>query len=170
MKINGNQIKIGNVLEHKGTLFVVTKTQAVKPGKGGAFNQVEMKSIIDNTKLNERFRSDEIVERVRIDSESFQYLYSSETELIFMNSDSYEQISLSQSMLDEKKAFLKEGMGWNFVPASLGQTINDEIIDLVRKEKISPVVGKVVDFADVPAAIEDMGNRLSVGRIIVKLF
>ena len=110
MKINGNQIKIGNVLEHKGTLFVVTKTQAVKPGKGGAFNQVEMKSIIDNTKLNERFRSDEIVEKVRIDSESFQYLYSSETELIFMNSDSYEQISLSQSMFDEKKAFLKEGM------------------------------------------------------------
>lgn len=67
-------------------------------------------------------------------------------------------------------AFLKEGMGWNFVPATLGQTINDEIIDLVRKEKIAPVVGKVVDFADVPAAIEDMGNRLTVGRSIVKLF
>ena len=67
-------------------------------------------------------------------------------------------------------AFLKEGMGWNFVPATLGQTINDEIIDLVRKEKISPVVGKVVDFADVPSAIEDMGNRLTVGRSIVKLF
>ena len=96
MKINGNQIKIGNVLEHKGSLFVVTKTQAVKPGKGGAFNQVEMKSIIDNTKLNERFRSDEIVEKVRIDTENFQYLYSSDTELIFMNSDTYEQISLSQ--------------------------------------------------------------------------
>ena len=78
MKINGNQIKIGNVLEHKGSLFVVTKTQAVKPGKGGAFNQVEMKSIIDNTKLNERFRADEIVERVRIDSESYQYLYSND--------------------------------------------------------------------------------------------
>ena len=78
MKINGNQIKIGNVLEHKGALFVVTKTQAVKPGKGGAFNQVEMKSIIDNTKLNERFRADEIVERVRIDSESYQYLYSND--------------------------------------------------------------------------------------------
>ena len=110
MKINGNQIKIGNVLEHKGSLFVVTKTQAVKPGKGGAFNQVEMKSIIDNTKLNERFRSDEIVERVRIDSESYQYLYSNDNELIFMNSNTYEQISVNQSILDEKKSFLKDGM------------------------------------------------------------
>ena len=110
MKINGNQIKIGNVLEHKGSLFIVTKTQAVKPGKGGAFNQVEMKSIIDNTKLNERFRSDEIVERVRIDSESYQYLYSNDNELIFMNSNTYEQISVNQSILDEKKSFLKEGM------------------------------------------------------------
>ncbi len=71
---------------------------------------------------------------------------------------------------NQPSAFLKEGMGWNFVPATLGQTINDEIIDLVRKEKIAPVVGKVVDFADVPAAIEDMGNRLTVGRSIVKLF
>ena len=95
MKINGNQIKIGNVLEHKGSLFVVTKTQAVKPGKGGAFNQVEMKSIIDNTKLNERFRADEIVERVRIDSESYQFLYSNDSELIFMNSNTYEQISVN---------------------------------------------------------------------------
>tara|TARA_B100000927_G_scaffold138594_1_gene111835 strand:- start:8753 stop:9328 length:576 start_codon:yes stop_codon:yes gene_type:complete len=110
MKINGNQIKIGNVLEHKGSLFVVTKTQAVKPGKGGAFNQVEMKSIIDNTKLNERFRSDEIVERVRIESESYQYLYPDDSELIFMNSNTYEQISVNQSILDEKKSFLKEGM------------------------------------------------------------
>tara|TARA_B100000900_G_scaffold179688_1_gene152295 strand:- start:1162 stop:1725 length:564 start_codon:yes stop_codon:yes gene_type:complete len=110
MKINGNQIKIGNVLDHKGSLFIVTKTQAVKPGKGGAFNQVEMKSIIDSTKLNERFRSDEIVERVRIDSENFQYLYASDTELIFMNNETYEQISVTHSILDEKKAFLKEGM------------------------------------------------------------
>ena len=110
MKINGNQIKIGNVLEHKGSLFVVTKTQAVKPGKGGAFNQVEMKSIIDNTKLNERFRADEIVEKVRIDSESYQFLYSNDNELIFMNSNTYEQISVNQSILDEKKSFLKEGM------------------------------------------------------------
>ena len=102
MKINGNQIKIGNVLEHKGSLFVVTKTQAVKPGKGGAFNQVEMKSIIDNTKLNERFRADEIVERVRIDSESYQFLYSNDNELIFMNSNTFEQISVNQSILDEK--------------------------------------------------------------------
>ena len=76
MKINGNQIKIGNILEHKGSLWVVTKAQAVKPGKGGAFNQVELKSVIDTTKLNERFRADEIVEKARIDTEDFQYLYA----------------------------------------------------------------------------------------------
>jgi len=103
MKINGNQIKIGNVLEYKGSLFIVTKTQAVKPGKGGAFNQVEMKSIIDNTKLNERFRSDEIVEKIRIDSETFQFLYADENELIFMNQETYEQLSLDEKLLEEKK-------------------------------------------------------------------
>ena len=109
MKINGNQIKIGNVLEHKGSLWVVTKAQAVKPGKGGAFNQVELKSIMD-TKLNERFRADEIVEKVRIDSENYQYLYSSDTELIFMNNQTYEQISLDEKLIEEKKLLLKEGM------------------------------------------------------------
>jgi elongation factor P len=110
MKINGNQIKIGNVLEYKGSLFIVTKTQAVKPGKGGAFNQVEMKSIIDNTKLNERFRSDEIVEKIRIDSETFQFLYADENKLIFMNNETYEQLSLDEKILEEKKSLLKEGM------------------------------------------------------------
>ena len=110
MKINGNQIKIGNILEYKGSLWVVTKAQAVKPGKGGAFNQVELKSVTDTTKLNERFRADEIVEKARIDTEDFQYLYSNDSELIFMNNQTFEQISLEQKLIEEKRLLLKEGM------------------------------------------------------------
>ena len=86
MKINGNSIKPGMIVEHKNDLWVITKSQSVKPGKGGAFNQVEMKNIKNNSKLNERFRSSEEVERVRVDEEKFQYLYPQGTKLIFMNS------------------------------------------------------------------------------------
>ena len=110
MKISGNELKTGMIIEHKNDLWEILKTQHVKPGKGGAFNQVEMKSIIDNTKLNERFRSDEIVEKIRIDSETFQFLYADENELIFMNNETYEQLSLDEKILEEKKSLLKEGM------------------------------------------------------------
>ena len=75
MKINGNEIRPGNVLEHNGGLWAVVKTNAVKPGKGGAFNQVEMKNLIDGTKLNERFRASETVERIRLEQKDFQFLY-----------------------------------------------------------------------------------------------
>ena len=75
MKINGNVVKPGMIIEHKGELWVVNKSQSVKPGKGGAFNQVEMKNIKNNTKLNERFRASEEVERVRVDEEKYQYLF-----------------------------------------------------------------------------------------------
>ena len=75
MKINGNSVKPGMIVEHKNDLWVVTKSQSVKPGKGGAFNQVEMKSLKNGSKLNERFRASEEVERVRVDEEKFQYLY-----------------------------------------------------------------------------------------------
>ena len=110
MKINGNQVKIGNVIEHKGSLWIVTKAQAVKPGKGGAFNQLELKSVQDNTKLNERFRADEIVEKVRIDSEEHQYLYANNAEVIFMNNETYEQVIIDEILISEKKSLLKEGM------------------------------------------------------------
>jgi elongation factor P len=157
MKINGNQIKIGNVLEHKGSLFVVTKTQAVKPGKGGAFNQVEMKSIIDNTKLNERFRSDEIVERVRIESESYQYLYSNDSELIFMNSNTYEQISANQSILDEKKLFLKEGMivEIELYEGSPVSIILPETVTLKVKDTEPSIKGQTAASSSKPAILEN---------------
>ena len=84
MKVNGNAVKPGMIVEHKGELWTVTKSQSVKPGKGGAFNQVEMKNIKTNSKLNERFRSSEEVERVRVDEETYQYLYQQDEKLILM--------------------------------------------------------------------------------------
>ncbi len=110
MKINGNQITPGNVLEHKGGLWVAVKTNAVKPGKGGAFNQVELKNLIDGTKLNERFRADETVEKVRLDQKDFQFLYSQGDQLVFMDLESYEQLELAEDFVGERAAFLQDGM------------------------------------------------------------
>ncbi len=110
MKINGNQIRPGNAIEHKSRLWVAVKTQAVKPGKGGAFNQVELKNVIDGTKLNERFRADETVERARIDTKDYQYLYAEGERLVFMGSDTYEQIELEVDFVGERSAFLQDGM------------------------------------------------------------
>jgi len=90
MKINGNEIRIGNVIEHKGGLWVAVKTQHVKPGKGGAFAQVELKNLIDNSKLNERFRSAETVEKIRLEQKDYQYLYEVDGMLTFMDTTTYE--------------------------------------------------------------------------------
>lgn len=110
MKINGNQITPGMVLEHQGGLWAAVKTNAVKPGKGGAFNQVEMKNLIDGRKLNERFRADETVERVRLEQKDFQFLYAEGEDLVFMDTNSYEQITLATDFVGERAAFLQDGM------------------------------------------------------------
>ena len=108
MKINGNSVKPGMIVEHKNDLWVVTKSQSVKPGKGGAFNQVEMKSMKNGSKLNERFRASEEVERVRVDEEKFQYLYQQENKLIFMNLTDYEQMELDVEFIGDKIDLLRE--------------------------------------------------------------
>jgi len=110
MKINGNEIRPGNVIEHKGGLWAAVKVQSVKPGKGGAYAQVELKNLIDNTKLNERFRSSESVERVRVDTKDFQFLYESGDMLTFMDNENYEQIELARDFVGDRAAFLQEGM------------------------------------------------------------
>lgn len=110
MKIDGVSIRIGNVLQHKNRLWVVTKTQHTQPGKGGAYMQVEMKDIRDGTKLNERFRSAETVERVRLDQKDYQYLYDDGDLLHFMNNDDFEQITIKSELVGENVAFLQEGM------------------------------------------------------------
>ena len=94
MKILGNEIKPGMLIEHKNDLWEVLKTQHVKPGKGGAFNQVEMKSLNKNTKLNERFRSSDSVEKAFLEEEKFNFLYEDENDYYFINPKSFEQINI----------------------------------------------------------------------------
>ena len=110
MKINGNEIRPGNVIQHQESIWVAVKTQAVKPGKGGAFNQVELKNLIDGRKLNERFRADTTVERVRLEQKDFQYLYAEGESLVFMDLDTYEQINIETDFVGERAAFLQDGM------------------------------------------------------------
>ncbi|PHR91339.1 MAG: elongation factor P [Robiginitomaculum sp.] len=110
MKINGNEIRIGNIIQHQNGLWVAVRTNAVKPGKGGAFNQVELKNLIDGRKLNERFRASETVEKVRLDQKPHTYLYAEGDMLVFMNSENYEQINLEASFIGDKAAFLTDGM------------------------------------------------------------
>jgi elongation factor P len=109
-KINGNQIAPGAVIEHDGGLWVAVKTNAVKPGKGGAFNQVELKNLIDGRKLNERFRADETVEAIDLELKDFSFLYAEGETLVFMDLESYEQIELAKDFVGERAAFLQDGM------------------------------------------------------------
>ena len=113
MKILGNEIKAGMIIEHKDDLWSVLKTQHVKPGKGGAFNQVELKSFKKVTKLNERFRSDDSVERAILDEKKFNFLYEDENNCHFMDQTSFEQISINKSILGEKIKLLKGNMEVN---------------------------------------------------------
>ena len=113
MKILGNEIKPGMVIEHKNDLWSVIKAQHVKPGKGGAFNQVELKNIKKGTKLNERFRSSDSVERAILDDKKFSFLYEDENSCHFMDQSNYEQIQIRKSLLGEKSKLLKENMEVN---------------------------------------------------------
>jgi elongation factor P len=99
------------VLEHDGGLWVAVKTAHVKPGKGGAFAQIELKNLINGSKLNERFRSDEVVERIRLEQKDYSYLYESGDALVFMDQDTYEQIELQKDWVGEERVpFLQDGM------------------------------------------------------------
>ena len=110
MKILGVEVKPGNIIEHKNDLWKCLKSQAVKPGKGGAYNQVELKSITKGTKLNERFRSSETIEKATLDEKKFQFLYSSNDEFFFMDSENFEQISINKTLVEDSEKFLKENL------------------------------------------------------------
>jgi elongation factor P len=109
-KINGNEIRPGNVVNHQDRLWVAVKVDHVKPGKGGAYAQVELKAILTGTKLNERFRSAETVETVDLEFRDFTYLYEQGDSLVFMDQDSYEQVELPKDFVGERAAFLQDGM------------------------------------------------------------
>ena len=110
MKLYASEIRVGMLIEYKGDLWQVLKTQHVKPGKGGAFAQVEMKSVNRNTKLNERFRSSESVEKASLDETKFNYLYDDESDYHFMNPKSYEQINIKKEVIGEKGKLLTENL------------------------------------------------------------
>ena len=113
MKITANEIKVGMLIEYKDDLWEILKTQHVKPGKGGAFNQVELKSVIKGTKLNERFRSSENVERAQVDEKEFNFLYEDGNKYFFMDPSNFEQISLGKESLGDKSKLLKENLKVN---------------------------------------------------------
>ena len=110
MKINAGEIRVGMLLEYKNDLWLILKTQHVKPGKGGAFAQVEMKSVVKNTKLNERFRSSETVEKASVEEIDFNYLYDDENNYIFMDPKTFEQIEIKKDLIGEKGKLMTENL------------------------------------------------------------
>lgn len=167
MKINGNSVKPGMIVEHKNDLWVVTKSQSVKPGKGGAFNQVEMKSLKNGSKLNERFRASEEVERVRVDEEKFQYLYQQDDKLIFMNLTDYEQMELDLEFVGEKIKLLRENDEvilemYDEKPIGI-QLPNTLVFEVSETEAV--VKGQTAASSSKPAVLEN-GLRLMVPPFI----
>ena len=135
-KINGNEIRPGNILEHNDGLWVAVKVGHVKPGKGGAFAQVEMKNLRNGSKLNERFRAADKVERVRLEQKDQQFLYENDGMLVFMDTETYEQIELPADILGERRPFLQDGMTVTIeyydseaLSASLPQKVTCKIVE-----------------------------------------
>jgi elongation factor P len=163
MKINGNEIRPGNVIEHDNSLWIAVKTQAVKPGKGPAYNQVELKNLINGSKLNERFRSSETVERVRLEQKDYQFLYTQGDMLVFMDTDTYEQMELPQEFVGERAAFLQDGMKV-VVEMHEGRAIGISLPDQVTLKIVEadPVVkGQTAASSYKPAVLEN-GVRILV--------
>jgi len=167
MKINGNEIRPGNVIEHKGGLWAAVKTQHVKPGKGGAFAQVELKNLVDGSKLNERFRSAETVERVRLEQKEYQFLYAEGDAVTFMDTENYEQIELQADFIGERAAFLQDGMMVtveSYEGKHLGVNL-PEHVTLEVSETEPTVKGQTAASSYKPAIMEN-GTRLMVPPFI----
>ncbi len=167
MKINGNEIKPGNVIEHKGGLWIAVKTNAVKPGKGGAFNQVELKNLIEGTKLNERFRASETVEKIRLEQKDFQFLYEEGEMLVFMDLATYDQLELQKEFVGDRSAFLQDGMSVRvemYEEKPIGIFLPDQVV--LEITEADPVVkGQTVSSSYKPAVMEN-GIRVMVPPFI----
>lgn len=167
MKINGNQITPGMVVQHQGGLWAAVKTNAVKPGKGGAFNQVELKNLIDGRKLNERFRADETVERVRLEQKDFQFLYAEGDDLVFMDTTTYDQITLATDFVGERAAFLQDGMTVTVEmheERAIGVKLPDQVVlEIVEADPV--VKGQTAASSYKPAKLEN-GLRVMVPPFI----
>tara|TARA_B100002051_G_scaffold267955_1_gene297135 strand:+ start:2794 stop:3357 length:564 start_codon:yes stop_codon:yes gene_type:complete len=157
MKILGNEIKIGMIIEHKDDLWSVLKAQHVKPGKGGAFNQVELKSVKKGTKLNERFRSSDTVERAVLDEKKFNYLYEDENSCHFMDQINFEQIQINKSLLGDKTKLLKENMEVN-VQFYEDQPLSVDLpnsVELIIEKTDAAIKGQTASSSYKPATLEN---------------
>ncbi|MCC5989069.1 MAG: elongation factor P [Pararhodobacter sp.] len=162
-KINGNEIRPGNVLEHDGGLWGVVKVNHVKPGKGGAFAQVEMKNLRDGRKLNERFRSEDKVERVRLEQKDQQFLYENDGMLVVMDMESFEQVELPADLLGDRRPFLQDGMSVTI------EYYGEEALNMALPQKVTckvvetePVVKGQTAANSYKPAILDNGVRVMV--------
>ena len=166
-KINGNEIRPGNILEHDNGLWAAVKVSHVKPGKGGAFAQVELKNLRDGRKLNERFRSEDKVERVRLDQKDQQFLYETDGRLVFMDSETYEQAEIDAELLGDRRPFLQDGMtatveyfGEEALTVSLPRKVTCLVVET------DPVVKGQTATSSYKPAILDNGVRIMVPPFI----
>ena len=167
MKILGNEIKPGMIIEHNNDLWSVLKAQHVKPGKGGAFNQVELKSIMKRTKLNERFRSSDTVERAILDDKKFNFLYEHENNCHFMEKTNFEQIQINKSLLGEKSKLLKENMEVN-VQFYDDQALSVDLpssVELKIESTDAAIKGQTASSSYKPATLEN-GIKIMVPPFI----
>ena len=163
MKINGNAVRVGNVIEHNNRLWVTVKTQAVKPGKGGAFNQVELKDIRNVSKLNERFRADQQVERVRLEQEKAQFLFRDGEILTFMNAETFEQTMIDAALLGNEVIYLQDGMDV-IIESYEGEALSVVLPDTVTFEVVEAdavIKGQTASSSFKPAVLEN-GARIMV--------
>jgi elongation factor P len=166
-KINGNEIRPGAILEHDAGLWAAVKVAHVKPGKGGAFAQVELKNLRDGRKLNERFRSEDKVELVQLDLKEQQFLYESDGRLVFMDAESFEQVELDADLLGDRRPFLQDGM------TATIQYFGDEALSVQIPQKVRCTVvetepvqnGQTASKSYKPAML-DNGVRIMVPPFI----
>ena len=167
-KINGNEIRPGNVIEHDGGLWVAVKTNAVKPGKGGAYNQVELKNLINGTKLNERFRAAETVEKVRLEQKDFNFLYEQGDALVFMDTETYEQLELNKDFVGDRAAFLQDGMKVTvelYEEKPIGISLPDQVtLTIVEADPV--VKGQTAASSYKPAVLSNGVRTLVPGHIV----
>ncbi len=166
-KISGNEIRPGNILEHDGGLWVAVKTNHVKPGKGGAFAQVELRNLRDGRKLNERFRSEDKVDRVRLEQRDQQFLYQSDDMLVFMDAETFEQIELPADILGDRRPFLQDGMTVTieyYEAEALSVTLPDKVTCTVAETE--PVVKGQTATSSYKPAVLDNGVRIMVPPFI----
>mgnify|MGYP001382226193 FL=1 len=167
MKLYASEIRVGMLIEYKNDLWQVLKTQHVKPGKGGAFAQVEMKSVNKNTKLNERFRSSESVEKAILDETKFNYLYDDESDYHFMNPKSYEQINIKKEVVGEKGKLLTENLEVNisfYNEKPLTVELPNQVTSTIETTDVA-LKGQTVSSSYKPAVL-DSGINIQVPPFI----